>query len=71
MKTAELNDTLEFEGKLVQVVGIAIGKMIIMREVFPQTSCECGHLYHNTIYALENSPNFQNGAKAVQTIIDK
>ena len=67
MKKAELNSILEYNGELVKVTGIATGKMIIMEPLLDSEPCQkCGE--KRTIYALEDSPNFQLGAKPIQTI---
>jgi len=68
MKTAKINDILMFEGKLVKVTGIAEGKMIIMEPVVKPISFLT--VEDKSIYVLEHSPNFQNGAEPVQTITD-
>ena len=67
MKKAELNSILEYNGELVKVTGIATGKMIIMEPLLDSEPCQkCGK--KRIIYALEDSPNFQLGAKPIQTI---
>lgn len=68
MKTEKLNDILMFEGKLVKVTGIAEGKMIIMEPVVKPISFLT--VEDKSIYVLEHSPNFQNGAEPVQTLTD-
>jgi hypothetical protein len=71
MKTAELNDLLYYEGQLVRVTGIAIGKMVIMEPILdannPSDKYNAGS-YFPTIYVLEESNNFQNGAEPIPTI---
>jgi len=68
MKTAKLNDILMFEGKLVKVTGIAEGKMIIMEPVIKPIGSFI--IEDKSIYVLEHSPNFQNGAEPIQTLTD-
>jgi hypothetical protein len=64
MKTEKLNVILEYNGQRVKVVGIAVGKMIIMETL------EAANI-GKTIYQLEHSPNFQNGAKPIATIAEE
>lgn len=62
----EPNIYLMWEGQLVQVVGIADGKVIHMQG---QKKCEhCGTSYQYEYSFLEDSPYFQSAAKPVPTI---
>ena len=52
MKTAELGDILKYDNKLVEVVGIAEGKTIIMKPLNTSSCDKCGH--EQEIHVLEN-----------------
>ena len=68
MKTASIDDYLIYNGILVQVVGIAEGKTIILEPVL-ETDKQCEHCGgKKRIHILENCPNFQNMAKPINTI---
>ncbi len=72
MKIAELNDLLYYNGQLHKVTGIAIGKMVIMEPIVDMNDkhkfVHDPGLCYPTIYVLEDSPNFQDGAEPIDTI---
>jgi len=65
MKTAELNDVLLYNNRLVVVTGIMVGKVVVMEEL------ELAHIGGPSIFVLENSPLFQENAKPAKTIKEK
>jgi hypothetical protein len=69
MKTITSPSTLLlWQGKVVEVVGIAEGKMIIMNvlEDRQKDKCpHCGEPIPTEVSALEHSPHFQESAEAI------
>jgi hypothetical protein len=69
MKTAQLQDIFEFEGELVQVRWINEGHRSIGFVPINAEPCSCcGETKHWDM--IEESPNFQNGAKAIKSITE-
>lgn len=68
MKTAKLNDILEFQNKLVRVTGVMEGKTLILEELVDNSLVPPKYRTDARIYILEHSPNFQDNAKPVSTI---
>lgn len=69
MKTAKLSDLIQFEGVLMEVVGIADGKTLILAPVDKTTCSECNR-EHGILHILEGCPNFQKGAEKVETLTE-
>lgn len=69
MRTAKLGDMLMWEGELAKVVGIAEGKNLII-EIYEEEKCpRCKRsLGRKRFSVLEDSPLFQETAKAIQTL---
>jgi hypothetical protein len=68
MKVAELNDYLMYDGRLHKVVGIMTGKTIIMEPIIESENGRMLGERYATVYVLEHSPRFQDGAEPVGTL---
>lgn len=70
MIKAELNDYLEWEGRIYQVKWINPGSRSIGAESIDQSKCpHCGgDIGKDTFDMIESSPLFQENAKPIQTI---
>lgn len=66
MKRAALGDVVRYRGTICEVVGIAEGKTVILREV-GQKPCPTCHRPPNH-ELLEHAPLFQSEVEAVHTV---
>ena len=74
IKTVKLGDYFEWNGQIVKCEWINPGSKSIGFTTIQNHACErCGH--ENKIITghdhIESSPNFQEGAKSIQTITEK
>lgn len=67
MKRAEIGAVVRWKGELVEVIGIADGRSIIMRPIGAEPCTLCGHV--GDIEVLERSPLFQENVAAVATVV--
>ena len=69
MKTAKLEDLLYWEDKLYKVVGIGTGKTLTLDPLGNNGFCpHCKKGIKSQVNIIEACPNFQNGAKPIETI---
>jgi hypothetical protein len=67
MITAQLGDLFYYDGQLMKVVGINEGNRSIIFEPINSENCPfCGEKKQYNV--IEQSPNFQQNAKPVDTI---
>jgi hypothetical protein len=70
MITAKLNDIFYYNCELVEVVAINEGhRSIIFQPLIAERCPCCGEIKQYNV--IEQSPNFQNGAKPVPTISER
>lgn len=71
MKKVELNSVLYYGSQLVEVIGIADGRTIIMEPVIKEKeACPlCNRERDESISVLEHCPAFQKSARPVKTVI--
>ena len=69
MKTVEKPSTIiKYQGKLCEVVSITTSKVLFIREIGAKPCEECGEIKEYS--EVESSPNFQERAEAVNTLIE-
>lgn len=66
MKRAEVGQVLRYDGELVEVIGIADGRTVIMAPVGAPTCPACQHT--RQLQVLEDSSLFQEHARPVETL---
>lgn len=67
MIQGKLGDFLYFDNKLVECIGVIDGrKVLVLRPVHPTSCATCGNV--EQIHVVEESLQFQQGAKAISTI---
>ena len=64
----EPSTIFKYNGKLCEVVGIVTDKVIHFREIGVKPCICCGETKEYSM--VEVSPNFQEGAEAIKTLVD-
>lgn len=59
---------IRYQGMLCEVTGIAIDKVLFIREIGAKACDKCGHTKEYS--EVENSRNFQERAEAVNTLLE-